>query len=171
MTASPSRRRPADKDDAPTLRVLDGVVGIRLRRLHALFVAHWARWFRDQHAPVTPVQGGVLMLIEDNPGITQVALARLMRVEPPTLTQALNPLIGAGLVARSRAAHDRRAYELRLSEDGRAAAETVAAQVLCHEADLLAHLSREEQERLYELLEKAVASAERPMAEPGRKRA
>jgi hypothetical protein len=41
---------PVDDADAaapvePTLAPLDHVTGFRLRRLHGLFVAHWAMWF------------------------------------------------------------------------------------------------------------------------------
>jgi DNA-binding MarR family transcriptional regulator len=145
---------------SPTLAPLDGVTGFRLRRLHGLFVAHWATWFRGRNAPVTPVQGGILLLIKENAGITQVALARLMGVEAPTLTQALNPLVVAGLIERCRSARDGRAYALSLSPPGHAAATVVASEMHRHEADLLSGLTSHERGLLYELLETAIESAE-----------
>jgi DNA-binding MarR family transcriptional regulator len=143
-----------------TRAALDGLVGYRLRRLQGLFVAHWGRWFRDLDIAVTPVQGGILLLIGENPGLTQVALARLLKVEAPTLMQALTPLFDMGLVRRQRSRQDGRAFALHLTDAGVAVAKTVAAESFRHEADLLARLTEKERASLYALLEKALASGE-----------
>lgn len=80
----------------------DTLFGIRIRRLQGLFGVHWQRWFRARGLAITPVQGGVLLAIRSNPGISQITLSRLMRIEPPTLVQTLGPLLKQGLVARVR---------------------------------------------------------------------
>jgi DNA-binding MarR family transcriptional regulator len=163
-TAAPLSRPP---EPGPRADSLDNVVGFRLRRLQGLFVAHWGRWFRDLEPPVTPVQGGILLLIEDNPGLSQSALARLMKIEPPSLIQALSPLIGARLVERYRPAGDRRAFALHLSRAGRAVAEEVRAATARQEADLLAKLDESERRTLLALLDRALESGEAALARFG----
>jgi DNA-binding MarR family transcriptional regulator len=143
---------------APVL--LDGVVGIRIRRLQALFSSHWQTWFRTRNLAVTPVQGGVLLLIRRHPGISQIALARRLRIEAPTLLQSLTPLVNQGFVERDRSAEDGRVYELRLTQAGSEAAALVEASTPEHEADLLRNLSIEERQLFLALLDKAIAGAE-----------
>lgn len=152
--------------DAPTADSLARVAGFRLRRLQGQFAAHFVAWFRAAGLDVTPVQGGILLLIDENPGLTQIALARLLRIEPPSLTQALNPLVDAGLVERSRAVHDGRAVALRLSGPGKSAADVVRREMPAQEADALSALTRQERAQFLELLGKALASTE---AAPGRR--
>jgi DNA-binding MarR family transcriptional regulator len=154
-------------DEAPSAASLGGIAGFRLRRLQGLFVTHWGRWFRDLEPPVTPVQGGILLLIEDNPGLSQIALARLMRIEPPSLVQALMPLIRARLVERFRPAGDRRAFALHVSRTGRALAEQVRSGIAAQERDLLAGLSDAERRTFLALLDRALASGEAALARPG----
>ncbi|CDZ49821.1 MarR family winged helix-turn-helix transcriptional regulator [Neorhizobium galegae] len=149
---------PAERDGHAVL--LDGVVGIRIRRLQSLFGSHWQNWFRTHSLAVTPVQGGVLLLIRRYPGISQIALARRLRIEPPTLVQTLSPLIKLKLVERDRAADDGRVSELRLTKAGFEAATLVESSTPQHEADLLRFLSAEERQVFLELLDKAIAGAE-----------
>lgn len=156
MSSEPSPS--AERDGHAVL--LDGVVGIRIRRLQSLFGSHWQNWFRARSLAVTPVQGGVLLLIRRYPGISQIALARRLRIEPPTLVQTLAPLVKQKLVERDRAADDGRVYELRLTKAGIEAAALVETSLPQHEADLLRFLSAEERQRFLELLDKAIAGAE-----------
>lgn len=144
----------------PALAALESVVGFRLRRLQARWVAHWGHWFRALGIFTTPVQGGILLLIRANPGINQVALARLLQVEAPTLMQALSPLIRAGLIERLRSTRDRRAFELRLSEEGTSVTAMIEADMVRQEADLLAALTPGERTTFLALLDKALASAD-----------
>jgi DNA-binding MarR family transcriptional regulator len=147
-----------------TATSLAAVAGFRLRRLQGLFAAHYVAWFREAGLGVTPVQGGILLLVDENPGLTQIALARLLRIEPPSLTQALNPLIETGLVERSRAAHDGRAVALSLSPAGRQAVATVRRETPAQEADALSGLSAEERAALLALLDRALVSTEAAFA-------
>lgn len=144
----------------PVLTPLDGIVGFRLRRLQARWITHWGHWFRALGVSTTPVQGGILLLIRANPGISQVALARLLQVEAPTLMQALAPLTRAGLIARVRSPRDGRAFELRLSAAGTAVTDVIAADMGRQEDDLLAALSASERTTFLSLLDKALASAD-----------
>lgn len=145
--------------------LLPGVVGIRIRRLQSLFGGHWQGWFRARGLAVTPVQGGVLLSIRRYPGISQIALARRLRIEAPTLIQSLAPLIEQKLVERIRSADDGRVYELRLTKAGLDAAALVEASMPEHEADLLRNLSAEERQTFLCLLDKAIAGAETALEE------
>ncbi|MBW6422546.1 MarR family winged helix-turn-helix transcriptional regulator [Rhizobium sp. XQZ8] len=167
MSLDPKAPEQEGGPENPAPVLLDGVVGIRIRRLQALFSGHWQSWFRARGLVVTPVQGGVLLLIRHHPGISQIALARRLRIEPPTLLQSLTPLVNQGLVERDRSAEDGRVYELRLTQAGSEAAAMVETSTPKHEADLLRALSFEERQAFLALLDKAIAGAETAIDEPG----
>jgi DNA-binding MarR family transcriptional regulator len=149
-----------DRAAGETPAALAPFTGYRLRRLQGLFVTHWGRWYRERDIAITPVQGGIVLLIGENAGLTQIALARLLKVEPPTLLQSLTPLVEAGYVARSRSERDGRAFALSLTGKGRDIAGVIAEESRKHEADLLAGLSDQERADLLRLLDKALASGE-----------
>ncbi len=147
----------------PTAAAMTGVTGYRLRRLHTLWVAHWGRWFRRTGLEITPMQGGILLLVDENPGLTQTALARLLRVEPPTLSQALAPLVESESIKRYRATGDGRAVALHLSRAGADAVAIARGAIADHEDDLLGGLTDAERVQLTALLDKALASADRAL--------
>lgn len=148
----------------PAARALSRVTGVRLRRLQALFARHWSLHFREAGIELSSVQGGLLLLIRENPGQPQAAFARLLAIEPPSLAQSLAPLLAAGLVERRRAQNDGRAMALHLSARGAQIAARIEEGQPQHEARLLAGLTKEERRTLLALLDKAVASAEGAMA-------
>ncbi|WP_117193231.1 MarR family winged helix-turn-helix transcriptional regulator [Rhizobium terrae] len=160
MSSGPRTPDAEDDHEADPAALLPGIVGIRIRRLQSLFGSHWQGWFRTRGLSVTPVQGGVLLLIRSHPGISQIALARRLRIEAPTLIQSLTPLIKQKLVERDRSAEDGRVYELRLTQAGIEAAALVEASIPEHEADLLRNLSPQERQAFLALLDKAIAGAE-----------
>ena len=145
----------------PTADALKTVIGMRLRRLQSLFAQHWVLWFRRKGVELSSVQGGLLLLIRENPGLPQIAFARLLGIEPPSLAQLLAPLVSAGLVYRYKASHDGRASALHLSREGLHAADLVERGRVEHETHLLDALTPQERTQLLALLEKAAASAER----------
>ncbi len=146
-----------DAEDAPT--ILNGLLGFQLRRAHTLFALHWQHGFRDQPVRITPVQGGMLLVIDSRPGLSQVELARVMDVEGPTMVQAVDRLEANGLVQRIRRVEDRRAYSLQLTEAGDAALGAVKAFVPHRETELLCDLSEDEREVLLSLLKRVVRRA------------
>ncbi len=150
---------PAIIDRPPTRTALENIAGFRFRRLQTLWNVHWARGVRHLGLEITPMQGGIMLLIDENPGIGHSALARLLKIEAPTLSQTLTPLVEAGLVKRVRARGDGRAVALRLSQKGKQAVARVAAYSRTHEDELLAGLDPAERRALMILLNKALASA------------
>jgi DNA-binding MarR family transcriptional regulator len=145
--------------------ILSKVMGYRLRRLHNLFTVRILRWYKDIDLNITPVQAGILLLIDDNRGLMQIDLARLLKVEAPTVNQSLTPLINAGFVTRERSKDDGRAFALHLTPKGQEAVGNVRSGVKENEEVLLAHLSAEERQQLGALLDKAYASAEQVLKE------
>lgn len=152
-----SAAEPAREPDSPTAEGLACVMGFAVRRLHMAFVAGWARHFRALGIDITPMQGGILVLLEENPGISQNALARLLGVEPPTLAQTMAPLIDAGYVQRYNAPNDGRAVALHLTRRGRDLMRIIEAEVSRHEADVLGALSATERRTLIDLVHRAIA--------------
>jgi len=68
---------------------------------------------------LTQAQARALMQLARNEGISQVALARLLEIQPITLLRQLDRLAEAELIARRPNPRDRRAQQLYLTTDGR----------------------------------------------------
>jgi DNA-binding MarR family transcriptional regulator len=143
--------------EAAAPRALDAILGYLLRRAHMAFAAHWSAEFRDPRFALTPVQGGMLLTIARHDGLTQSELARMMRVELPTLVGSIKELVGSGLLKRTRPPEDRRAWSLRLTPLGREAAATVERFIAWREDVLLESFSAAERAALRDLLARIVA--------------
>jgi len=131
---------------------LDTLFGFRLRLAQIKLFEH----FRETLAPydISPGQAGLLILTRDNPGISQSQLARAMQVERATLGQTLEGLVKRRLVLRKRKVGDRRAYALRLSEEGETFVEALLPAIRAHESEVARNLSPAEFARLCDLLSK-----------------
>lgn len=136
--------------------LIRSLIGFQLRRAHTLFALHWQLSFLAEGIRVTPMEGGVLLAIENQPGLMQTTLAQIMDVEGPTLVAALDKLEEKGLVQRVRRVADRRSYALQLTDAGREAVTLVKAFVPDREAELLVDLSDEERTQLLGLLRRVV---------------
>jgi DNA-binding MarR family transcriptional regulator len=132
--------------------LVTSAIGYRLRRAHFRFVENWQRQFGALGLPIAPMQGGMLVLIGRNPGISQGELARVLDVEGSTMVQAIARLSALGLIARRRAAKDRRRFALTLTAAGRKAAALIEANLAAHEEAVLAAFTAEEREALRVLL-------------------
>jgi DNA-binding MarR family transcriptional regulator len=138
----------------------DTLVGYRLRRVHGAFLEAWKAFFGALGVTVTPVQGGILMLIARNPGLTQSELARRLRIEAPTLHESVRRLIDADLIVRESMAHDRRAHALRLTAEGEALAVLLQSRIDEQETAALAPLDAGERQQLTMLLGKILSARE-----------
>jgi DNA-binding MarR family transcriptional regulator len=141
-----------DAPPRPDAALVTGAIGYRLRRAHLRFVENWQRQFGALGLAVAPMQGGMLVLIGRNPGITQGELARLLAVEGSTMVQAIARLKALGLIARHRGRTDRRRVALHLTAAGRDALALVEANQATHEDTVLKDLSPEERATLRDLL-------------------
>lgn len=135
---------------------LSTVVGYLLRRAHNAFLAYWTIRFRQSDTPITPVQGGMLVVIAANPGLTQTELARMMNVEGPTLMQSIDRLEQHGYLQRVRRPGDRRSYSLQVTPLGEEVLSAIEAFLPVRDEDMLASLTKQEIAQLTGLLTKIV---------------
>ncbi len=85
-----------------------------------------------------------LVVVVDNPGLSQSQLAEALSIEKPNLVMIVDELEGKALVARKRDKADRRAYCLKPTPAGqRLCAEALAA-VDEHEARMMAGIGAHE---------------------------
>jgi DNA-binding MarR family transcriptional regulator len=139
-----------------TQQELGELLGWRLAVAGRL-VRSWA----DTHQGFRPAgaQGtGVLMRLLEQDGLTQVALARLQRIESPTLCRMVDRLERDGLVERRRHPDDRRAICVYLTATGRRAARRGQASAGDVERALFGVLDADEREQLAAMLDRLIAN-------------
>lgn len=129
---------------------LPGLLGYQLRRAQVMIFQHFAVSFGDRN--ITPGQLGLLILISENPGISQTALAKAARIERSTLGEVVGALEKRGLVDRRRMPRDRRSHAVHLSKQGRKTLDEIMPLVRAHELDATSSLSAGERENLLTLL-------------------
>ena len=105
--SAPATRSPVPHDSGAVLP--DDLVGYRLRRVHAGFVEAWRTFWTAEGLSLTPVQGGILMLIASRPGLTQTELAQWWVIDshlPLRRRQQPEQQLERGALARARLAHE-----------------------------------------------------------------
>lgn len=159
--ASGARKRTAAEARPARLGRLSEQIGYLLRRASNVFSAHWSLQFRGKEVTITPVQCGMLILIDENPGLTQIELARLLNVEGSTLWQLVDRLLKLGFIRRRRLPDDRRAFAIHLSSSGRRALQHFEEGLRLHQRALLACLSDKEQSALSAMLLRVIEAGDR----------
>jgi DNA-binding MarR family transcriptional regulator len=105
---------------------------------------------------LTVPQYAALLFLDDNPGISAAALARLCHVTPQTMTTILQNLESAGLIVRTPHPWHRNVLETRLTEAGTAAFEQADARAVAVEQGLADEFTAEELKTLRSLLARCV---------------
>jgi DNA-binding MarR family transcriptional regulator len=98
---------------------LSVTTGFLVRRLHNLLSVSWQKSTQPAAGGVTAVQAGLLVLISENPGVSQSRLLKALEVESATLVRSTSRLVELGLIEKTRSARDRRVYYLHLTQSGR----------------------------------------------------
>ncbi len=137
-------------DEGLDLGILPELLGYQLRRAQLTVFQHFASTLGDRN--VTPGQVGLLVLVSRNPGISQTALAKAIRIERSTLGEAIDGLLKRRLLVRKPAPKDRRSYALRLSACGEKFLDDFVPRLLRHEDDVAGSLSPKERKTLIGLL-------------------
>src|SRR5437870_988095 len=83
-----------------------------------------------------PRRFAILLLIDQNPGLTQTALSRASGRDKSTLTPALDDLERRGLVERRRSPKDRRVRALYLTGGGRSLLRELTRHAVAHDRQL-----------------------------------
>jgi DNA-binding MarR family transcriptional regulator len=144
MSKSATRRgsaavsRPAaerrEGDDEATLGVLEGFIGFHLRLAQDASFRSFAQ--RAGRHDVKPGRFAAMMVIRDNPGVSQTTLGRLVARDKSTMTPLLQGLERQGLVVRRAAAKDARRFVLNLTPAGEATLRDLLAQAREHDRRL-----------------------------------
>ena len=145
--------RPLDRGILPQL------LGYGLRRAQSAVFADFAGTFAKAGEALTPGEFGLLVLVERNAGLSQMALARALSIDRSTLVPILNRLQGRGLLMRHASPTDGRTHALALTPAGERALAKFARLVKAHEKRIGSNLSATEMRVLIELLEKVRAAA------------
>jgi DNA-binding MarR family transcriptional regulator len=131
---------------------LEALLGFQLRRAQIKLFQHFKSSMT--RPAITPGQAGVLMLIENNPGISQAALARAMEIERATLGETIAYLQKNRWVERRKSSSDGRSYALHLSASGKQLVKKLQAGIRKHEKAVCDNLNTKERLELLRLLTK-----------------
>ena len=93
-----------------------------------------------------------LVIIRDNPGLSQSQLADVMDIERPNLVVIIDELEQRELIVRDRVQTDRRAYALRVTLAGRRLCKKAISACEAHEEQLLAGLDKDTLNNLFETM-------------------
>jgi len=112
----------------------------------------------------TPRQFAVMLTIDQNPGLSQVALVERTGIDRSTVADILTRLVRRGLVRRARLDNDQRVNALYLSDKGQASVAAAVPRVARAQRRILAPIPREDQApflRMLTLLAELPADGER----------
>ncbi|MBK9704319.1 MAG: MarR family transcriptional regulator [Betaproteobacteria bacterium] len=146
-------RKPFERH-VPGIRygMLDDVVGYAIRRAQIAIYEEFDRELLP--LKITPPRFSSLLLIENNPGLTQTQLAELIGVVRSGMVALIDFFEAEGWVRRDGKAGDRRAYHLRLTSKGAAHLAVAKARVAALEDRWSSRLTRAERRTLLALLDK-----------------
>lgn len=99
--------------------------------------------------------------------LTPTVLARALMLSPAAMTNRLDRLERAGLVARRLDPGNRRSILVTLTGDGRTRVDAAVTDHVATEEELLAALPAADRRTLDDLLRRLLAALERPTREPG----
>ena len=135
---------------APDLGVLPGLIGYQLRLAQRAIFADFADTVDE--IGISPGLFGILVVIGENPGLTQQALANAAHLDRSTVVTVIDKLEDRGLVERHAA--DRRSNGLFLADKGAALLRGLKRKVVQHERRVVQNLSARERAQLVALLQR-----------------
>ena len=141
-----------DKNDERTdeLGGLSGIVGFHIRLAHGAVYRHFTETFAQ--LDLTQKQVSALWLVSEFPGISQIALGGRLRMDRATTMTIVNRLQARAFLRRERSAKDARKQALYLTDAGAEALAQAKAAIDEHEAWLKSRFTRDEVEKLVEML-------------------
>ncbi|RJG07372.1 MarR family transcriptional regulator [Noviherbaspirillum cavernae] len=131
--------------------VLDDLVGYAVRRAQLSIYEDFAATLAAED--ITPQRFSSLVIIENNPGISQTKLAEVMGIARSGVVSIIDRFEKGGLVER-HASDDRRSYSLHLTRDGKRQLKRYKKTVLDHDHRIAQALSGAEKKLLRDLLKK-----------------
>ena len=150
-TSAPARRhdfRPSSVDTT----TLERLLGYILRRGQLAAFQEYAR--AAEPYAITPAQFSVMTVVAANPGVSQIALATALAIEPSRVVALLNALEQRGAAVRARSKFDRRSHGIFLTKQGLELLEDLTALVDESDRRVSARLTAKERDTLATLLGK-----------------
>jgi DNA-binding MarR family transcriptional regulator len=141
-----------------SVRDNDEMPGHLARRFQQIAVAVFLSEVEDAGFDLTPVQYAALAAIRQNPDIDQITLAGLIAYDRTTITGVVDRLAQKGLLLRQASSRDRRARELRLTDEGLRTLRRITPAVEAAQQIMLRGLTDKEAQELMRLLRKAIAA-------------
>lgn len=141
--ASPDARSsiaPASRRILDTFH-LEEVASHLLRRAHFAAEELFAQEFAEES--ITPRQKAALVVLYQNSGISQHALADKLFMDRNTVAEMVKRMSASGLISRRASRSDQRAYELFLATDGAALLDRVIPRDVLLEQKVLERLPAE----------------------------
>lgn len=136
--------------------VLDELVGYAIRRAQLVVFDHFQAALNDYH--ITPQRFSVLVIIAENPGLTQTRLAEILGIARSGAMTIIRALEEMGYVEQETNDDDRRSVRIWISRKGSAALHKLIEKVREHDREIAASLSPAEQRTLKALLAKIGAT-------------
>ena len=131
---------------------LSSLLGFRLRRAET--VMHRDFILSLKSCDLTQKHFSVLLLIQENPGISQIELCGVLGTDPNTMIAFIDRLSDRGLVCRIRSTVDRRKTELHITDAGLQVLEKALSLIGEHEARFRSRFKPAELKRLMEYLDR-----------------
>ena len=128
------------------------------RRFQQIAVAVFLSEVEGAGFDLTPVQYAALAAVRQTPGIDQVTLAGLIAYDRTTITGVVDRLVQKGLLVRQESSRDRRARELRITNEGLQTLRRITPAVEAAQQIMLRGLTEREARELMRLLRKAIAA-------------
>ena len=133
-------------------------VGFNLRMAQEAAFQAFSR--RSQDVGESPGRFATLTLIARNPGISQTELSHANGRDKSSLTPVVEDLVRRGLVERKRLNHDRRAYCLNLTREGKKTLTMLTRAARRHERALDSVIGLRDRKRFLQILKKIAANIE-----------
>lgn len=133
-------------------------IGFNLRMAQESAFQAFSR--QSQDIGESPGRFATLTLIARNPGISQTELSQAAGRDKSSLTPVIEGLVRRGLVERKRLNHDRRAYCLNVTREGK---KTLATMMRCarrHERNLDKIIGLRDRTRFLQILKKLAVGFE-----------
>jgi DNA-binding MarR family transcriptional regulator len=129
---------------------LADIVGFHIRLAHVAVYRHFTEAFSDLE--LTQKQVSVLWLVDDHPGISQIAVGQRLQMDRATTMTIVNRLQDRDFLRRERSTTDARKQALFLTKEGNRALVTAKGCIAEHEAWLKGRFTPDEVKKLVEML-------------------
>lgn len=139
---------------------IEAMAGHLIRRLHQISTQVFGKHMLAAGTDLTPVQFAALDAIVAHPGIDQASIATKIAYDRATIGGVIDRLEQKGFVTRVVAQHDRRAREVRATQDGRDLYDRILPIVQDLQMDILFGLSPAERAEFQRIATKIVLLAE-----------